>query len=70
MRMLGGFAASGERSVMSNHLTPDELSEVFDVERSEVIDVCIREAIPILHGRVDKTPFAAHLQASALQEAS
>ncbi len=70
MRMLGGFAASGERSVMSNHLTPDELSEVFDVERSEVIDVCIREAIPILHGRVDKTLFAAHLQASALQEAS
>ena len=55
---------------MSNHLTPDELSEAFDLERNEVIEVCIREAIPILHGRVDKTLFAAHVQTNALREAS
>jgi len=55
---------------MSNHLTPDELSEAFDVERSEVIEICLREAIPILHGRVDKTLFAAHVEAGALREAS
>lgn len=55
---------------MANHLTPEELSEAYGVEREEVIKVCLREAIPIYHGKIDKTLFEAHLSASASREAS
>ncbi len=55
---------------MANHLTPEELSEVYGVEREEVIKVCVREAIPIYHGKVDKTLFEAHLSASVSAEPS
>jgi len=53
---------------MANHLTPDELSKEFGIEREAVIKVCVEEAIPIYHGKVDKTLFEAHLSASSANE--
>ena len=49
---------------MPNHLTPEELSKELGIDRQEVIRVCIEEAIPIYQGRIDKTLFQAHLEAS------
>ncbi|HSK16487.1 MAG TPA: hypothetical protein VK915_09985 [Gaiellaceae bacterium] len=55
---------------MPNHLTPEELSKELGIERDEVIRVCIEEAIPIYQGKIDKTLFRAHLEASGVQRAS
>jgi hypothetical protein len=48
---------------MANHLTPDELSEESGIEREEVIRICVEEAVPIYHGKIDKTLFHAQLEA-------
>jgi hypothetical protein len=48
---------------MPNHLTPEELSKELGIDRQEVIRVCMQEAIPIYHGKIDKTLFQAQLQA-------
>ena len=48
---------------MANHLTPEELSKELGIDRQEVIRLCIEEAVPIYHGKIDKTLFQAQLQA-------
>jgi hypothetical protein len=48
---------------MANHLTPDELSEETGIAREEVIRICLEEHVPIYQGKVDKTLFAAQLEA-------
>ena len=48
---------------MANHLTPEELSEETGIERDEVIRICVEEAVPIYHGKIDKTLFQAQLEA-------
>ena len=55
---------------MANHLTPEELSKELGIERQEVIRVCIEESIPIYQGKIDKTLFQAHLQASGQPSAA
>jgi hypothetical protein len=49
---------------VANHLTPEELSEELGIERDEIIRVCLQESIPIYQGKIDKSLFQAHLQAS------
>jgi hypothetical protein len=48
---------------MANHLTPEELSKELGIDRQEVIRVCLQEGVPIYQGKIDKTLFAAQLQA-------
>ena len=48
---------------MPNHLTPEELSKELGIDREEVIRVCMQESVPIYQGKIDKTLFAAQLQA-------
>lgn len=48
---------------MANHLTPEELSKETGLDRDEVIRICVEEAVPIYHGKIDKTLFAAQLEA-------
>ena len=55
---------------MANHLTPEELSKELGLDRDEVIRVCIKEAIPIYHGKIDKSLFQAQLEASGASRAS
>ena len=43
---------------MANHLTPEELSEELNIDRQEVIRLCIEESIPIYHGKIDKSLFS------------
>jgi hypothetical protein len=49
---------------VANHLTPEELSEELGIDREQVIRVCLEEAIPIYQGKIDKTLFAAQLEAA------
>ena len=44
---------------MANHLTPDELSKEVGIDRDEVIRICVEEHVPIYHGKIDKSLFAA-----------
>ena len=48
---------------MANHLTPEELSKEVGIACDEVIRICVEEHVPIYHGKIDKTLFAAQLQA-------
>ena len=47
---------------MANHLTPEELSKEFGIDR-RIIRLCVQEGVPIYQGKIDKTLFAAQLQA-------
>jgi hypothetical protein len=67
----GLFHGQGSKGdVVANHLTPEELSKELGLDRDEVIRVCIEEAIPIYHGKIDKSLFQAQLEASAATRAS
>jgi hypothetical protein len=55
---------------MANHLTPEELSEEFGMKREDVIRLCCEQHVPIYHGKIDKSLFAAVRQESALSGAS
>lgn len=55
---------------MANHLTPEELSKELNIDRQEVIRLCLEESIPIYNGKIDKTLFAAQLQASRSAQTS
>ena len=46
-----------------NHLTPEELSKEFGLDRQEVIRVCVEEGVPIYQGKIDKHLFQTQLQA-------
>jgi hypothetical protein len=48
---------------MANHLTPEELSQELGIDREEIIALCLRESVPIYHGKIDKSLFRAQLQA-------
>jgi hypothetical protein len=58
----GFFVGQGEKR-MANHLTPEELSKELGIDRQEVIRVCVQEGVPIYQGKIDKTLFAAQLEA-------
>jgi hypothetical protein len=51
---------------MPNHLTPEELSKELNLDRDQVIRLCLQEGVPIYQGKIDKTLFAAHLQATGV----
>jgi hypothetical protein len=51
---------------MPNHLTPEELSKEMNIEREQVIRLCLQEGVPIYQGKIDKTLFAAQLQATGM----
>ena len=48
---------------MANHLTPEELSKELNIDREEIIRVCVEECVPIYQGKIDKTLFQAQLEA-------
>jgi hypothetical protein len=55
---------------MANHLTPEELAKEMGMDREDVIRICVEEGIPIYHGKIDKTLFAASLEAVGTAGAS
>ena len=63
-------ADAKEATTLANHLTPEELSKELGIERDVVIRVCIEESIPIYQGKIDKTLFQAHLEATGVASTS
>jgi hypothetical protein len=55
---------------VANHLTPEELAKELNIDRDEVIRVCLTEHVPIYQGKIDKSLFQAQLEASAPSRAS
>ena len=55
---------------MPNHLTPEELSKEMGMDREQVIRLCLQEGVPIYQGKIDKTLFAAQLQATGVGASS
>jgi hypothetical protein len=55
---------------MANHLTPDELAKEMGMDREEVVRICVEEGVPIYNGKIDKTLFAASLEAVGTARAS
>lgn len=56
---------------MANHLTPEELSKELNIDRQEVIRLCMEEGVPIYQGKIDKYLFQTQLEAmGALPKAS
>ena len=53
---------------MANHLTPEELSKEFGLDRQEVIRVCVEEGVPIYQGKIDKYLFLMTQQHVAQQQ--
>jgi hypothetical protein len=51
---------------MANHLTPEEISKEFGMKREEVIRLCHEQAVPIYHGKIDKSLFAAVQEETAV----
>jgi hypothetical protein len=49
---------------MANHLTPEEISDLVGMDRSEVVRLCCEESVPIYQGRIDKTLFVRSLMAA------
>ena len=55
---------------MPNHLTPEELAKELNMERDEVVKLCITEGVPIYQGKIDKYLFQAQLQAAGVVQAA
>jgi hypothetical protein len=55
---------------MANHLTPEELAKEMGMQREEIIRICVEEGVPIYNGKIDKTLFAASLEAVGTASAS
>jgi hypothetical protein len=55
-------------TTVANHLTPEELSKELGIDRTEVIQFCYEEGVPIYQGKIDKTLFEAQREVSNGQQ--
>jgi hypothetical protein len=49
---------------MSNHLTPEQIAVEHEITREDVLRFCVEHDVPVFHGQIDKTLFAAEWQAA------
>jgi hypothetical protein len=49
---------------MSNHLTPEQIAVEHEITRDDVLRFCVEHDVPVFHGQIDKTLFAAEWQAA------
>lgn len=62
-----GFQSRGKgvpSPVMPNHLTPEQIAAEHGIEREEVLRFCIEHDVPVFHGQIDRTLFAAEWTAA------
>jgi hypothetical protein len=52
---------------MANHFTPEELAEELGADTRDVIQLCVREGIPIYQGRVDRSLLTAVMKAKGIE---
>ena len=51
-----------------NHLTPDEIAAEHAISREDVLRFCVEHDVPVFHGQIDKTLFAAEWKAAQVNE--
>jgi hypothetical protein len=51
-----------------NHLTPEEIAAEYGIERADVLRFCVEHDVPVFHGQIDKTLFAAEWKAAGNDE--
>ncbi|HEY8705789.1 MAG TPA: hypothetical protein VIL98_13615 [Gaiellaceae bacterium] len=49
---------------MPNHLTPEQIAAEHGIAREDVLHFCVEHDVPIFHGQIDKTLFAAEWTAA------
>jgi hypothetical protein len=52
---------------MANHFTPEELAEELGADTHDVIQLCVKEGIPIYKGKIDRSLLAAVMKAKGIQ---
>lgn len=52
---------------MANHFTPEELADELGTETREVIQLCVKEGIPIYKGKIDRSLLTAVMKAKNIQ---
>lgn len=52
---------------MANHFTPEELAQELGTATRDVIELCVREGIPIYKGKVDRSLLTAVMKAKDVQ---
>ncbi len=52
---------------MANHFTPEELADELGTETREVIQLCVKEGIPIYKGKVDRSLLTAVMKAKGIE---
>ena len=52
---------------MANHFTPEELADELGTDTREVIQLCVKEGIPIYKGKVDRSLLTAVMRAKGIQ---
>ncbi|MGI5940233.1 MAG: hypothetical protein ACOX8V_06050 [Thermoleophilia bacterium] len=52
---------------MANHFTPEELAEELGTETREVIQLCVKEGIPIYKGKVDRSLLMVVMKAKGIK---
>ena len=52
---------------MANHFTPEELADELGTETREVIQLCVKEGIPIYKGKIDRSLLTAVMLAKNIQ---
>jgi hypothetical protein len=53
--------------LMANHFTPEELAEELGTETREVIQLCVKEGIPIYKGKVDRSLLMVVMKAKGIK---
>jgi hypothetical protein len=48
---------------MPNHLTPEQIAVEHGIEREDVLRFCVEHDVPVFHGQIDRTLFAAEWSA-------
>jgi hypothetical protein len=52
---------------MANHFTPEELAQELGTETRDIIQLCVREGIPIYQGKIDRSLLTAVMRAKEIQ---
>jgi hypothetical protein len=55
---------------VSHHVKPDDLARELDLDEDELLRFCLRESIPVLHGRIDRSLVIATQKANEQTEAA
>ncbi len=52
---------------MANHFTPEELAAEFGTDTRQLIQLCVKEGIPIYKGKIDRSLLTAVMKAKGIQ---